>query len=473
MEVYDILNEIFNFLDHETLRIIPLVSKDWLNNFKDKVYYKSITFNKQLSNLFYLKEFECNYTDKIFNYIANDKNICIAGGFTTQLFLNNNVSKESDIDIYYLSSKENIFDVHKKFINFLNDNFTIVEITCLSHIININIAEVEHILQLIFTDSSTLTDILMSFDNSHNRCGFYGGLFYNTPDAIYSKQSGKTYFYELDITAPKRYRKAKKLGLEIINEINVEGVYKEIDFEQINFHELLNYYIDIKDWINSYSSPSDIFPTITLMLDEITKYKNRLIVENNILLILEDTLINIDLKIRKKCIIKAKLCGKFINPKTLLLSDKMYAHKMRSIFLYIGSLFNSGRENPIDIRHCKDIQGWDNYLKSCSKYLSTIKPLSKTYKTKLKRYINLVKKRKAINIDIACMYGYEYHDKINIKEQYSIIKFDDDIDNYNDNYNEYLVLCNLKRDKSNSNFHGFNVKITFNSYLGISYTIIN
>ena len=181
--------------------------------------YSFASFLKKVTT----KENYGKYNDIINEF--NSEYYCIAGGFPTKLYLDLPMKYEdgniSDIDIYVLGGRDiekveddNVIGIHRRniLIDFSNKIKTLDKKFHIKNVLrhqDINgdpipsciytfcFELLENPIQFIFTKSINLTEILTSFDNSHNRCGIsYKGEFYVTPDAEISKNIFMTYFLQ-------------------------------------------------------------------------------------------------------------------------------------------------------------------------------------------------------------------------------------------------------------------------------------
>lgn len=158
----------------------------------------------------------------MFEYIGQKENMLIAGGYPTIFFLERDLDifPSSDIDIYIFGNCQK--ETFGKFIDFLESKYGIVSIN--THnlyfrmdeigILNIKLRDIERIIQIIGTTHFSAMDVLMQYDNSHNRCCYYNNNFYVAPDALIAKNTGETIFYH-NFYDSKRLDKASKLGLKI------------------------------------------------------------------------------------------------------------------------------------------------------------------------------------------------------------------------------------------------------------------
>ena len=136
--------------------------------------------------------------------------------------------------IYNKPKKEEIRD----FVNFLHSTYYIKTVTqeggsCYT----LTFENFSRKIQIISSSHYNIASALINYDNSHNRCAYYMGNTYVTPDAEISKNTGTTYFYTR-ITY-KRYNKAIRYNLKILNKINKnifnsDPITRENGFSDVN-----------------------------------------------------------------------------------------------------------------------------------------------------------------------------------------------------------------------------------------------
>jgi len=222
---HDVLHIILDLLDSRTLRNLSGVNQ-FFRNQKEQFYYRH-AFERQpvyrmdvfLKDEFSLPLFD-THLQTVMDYVQTRSDLFIAGGFPTQLYMGKVPKETSDIDVYLLTKEpvrdgqyltSAIIDSVREILEWFEKTYTVI--CCIRvgpSVYSIHVREFNHPVQLIITTNGTPSEILSSFDNSHNRCGIYMGYTYIGMDTKISHQTHKTYFY----TTPKpcRYQKAIDLG---------------------------------------------------------------------------------------------------------------------------------------------------------------------------------------------------------------------------------------------------------------------
>lgn len=279
---------ILDFLPTEDLDIIRKVNKSLWNYFKDYIYFRCASDGiKLVSNSYLIKT---DFTPIISQYPETFRDVldkildcplfCIGGGFPTQCYLNRELKESSDIDVFILGgslmdeseSSETRKNCKKEFEDLINwfskkyHNTVIKTIGYNNSIFNVSSPNVPYTIQFIFTSYRTLSEVLTSYDSSHNRCGMYLREHFVLPDAQLSISKMTTYFYNTFKTS--RFRKARELGFTIYNlteEQNIKllkDAYRILPTEVRKTHSvfslkhlLVNRPIKfILEWRNEYNS---------------------------------------------------------------------------------------------------------------------------------------------------------------------------------------------------------------------------
>lgn len=162
---------------------------------REYVYYQSSIYTMK-RKLFSVKEVPFSglpvhaELERLFVYIYKTNNLTVAGGFTTQLFMNPSVLPKfsSDIDIYVLKS-DTVQAI--ELLLFLKTRFTIKDILVKSReydppnfIYNIIVKEIPYILQIIITSFENPLQVIDDYDYSHNKIALYKEKMYAMPCAI-------------------------------------------------------------------------------------------------------------------------------------------------------------------------------------------------------------------------------------------------------------------------------------------------
>jgi hypothetical protein len=226
----DIVILILDYLEpDESLENIPelFFGDGAFYRIRDYVYFRLLSEGLTLHNPIFLtkitKEIPSEFRDMIDTF--KSEYYFIAGGFPTKLY--NELDMEykngdmSDIDIFILGSNDYkscyVLDDFSEKLKFLDKKYEVKDIKTYkkepSCIYTFSFKHFKYPIQFIFTTKTCPMEILSLFDNSHNRCGIYRGIFYVTPDAIISKETHITYFYKNIKT--RRLQKALKFGMHI------------------------------------------------------------------------------------------------------------------------------------------------------------------------------------------------------------------------------------------------------------------
>jgi hypothetical protein len=350
----DMMRYVFSYLGVESSKILQ-ICKDWkeyADDIDEITYYGYLSKREKNIPIKYLLNFYTDYLDtcdqsirKLFDEIGKSKNICVAGGFTTQLYLDKVPDKTSDIDIYFLKTKNNKTEF-KAFLDYIKDNFTIKNVGKYRSIIMIQVEQFDHPLQLIFTNMKSITDVFSSFDNSHNKCGFYQNKFYTTYDAKWSKENRKTFFYKVGNNRDVRYQKAEKLGFYICNK-NYDEIaefsaikYKKIKVKNLNriFGKAFFSYL-APNWLDDYVFNSNINRHHKMNFNDLN-FDNVWYDSSNGICLIEDTPIHQSLTNLKPLTVSFTVIGEINSYRqkgdSILIDDNDYGIEMKLFFLKIG-----------------------------------------------------------------------------------------------------------------------------------------
>jgi hypothetical protein len=181
---------------------------------------------------------------KLWEYLKDNENVILAGGYMTSMLFGIDFFSNSDIDLFV--RKDRVMDV----IDFVRYNFNIVRYEKLcSLVVNIVLDGMRNI-QIIAKDFDKVSHLLDDFDMCHSKCAFYMGDTYHTYDAKYTKENKITMSFQN--VRVDRSIKAAKYGLKLFNRSLCERApkgeeefvnYYDYDFRDSNeFH--LNLYSD-------------------------------------------------------------------------------------------------------------------------------------------------------------------------------------------------------------------------------------
>jgi hypothetical protein len=273
--ITEILLNIFNHLSFEDVLNLRYIITDF-DNLDEIIYWKSLEFRKVLiSNVYLLKdEFkwinEQNSLVVLFDYLSNEPNMCIAGGYPTMQYFEKKLSdfSGSDIDIYIFNDDHK--KTFKKFVEYLDNKLGINKIDYIGKsyfnksIFNLHVNNIARIIQVIGTCDISISEILRQYDTSHNRCCLYLGSTYVSYDAQYAKKINTTYFNK-NYNNYKRLNKAHKLGLKIFHKPNFifqqQDEYVH-DRKGCSLASAIKSFIPIIDWTNEYTGVTEIVPTL-------------------------------------------------------------------------------------------------------------------------------------------------------------------------------------------------------------------
>lgn len=249
LEWSDILNLRYIINDYEKLDEI--------------VYWKSLEHRKILTNNVYLLKNKYDWIIEqplvpLYDYLKDQPNICIAGGYPTIQYLEKDLLdfKDSDIDIYIFGDKQ--VNTFKKLIKYLNKIIGIKEIRQFPNsysIYNIYLNNIDRCIQIIGTCDVSISQIIREYDTSHNRCCLYQGETYITYDAKHAKQTNITYFNK-NYENYKRLHKAHNLGLTIFHKPvfveNKDYYVGESNLIECNLKDAKNEFTPNINWRNEY-----------------------------------------------------------------------------------------------------------------------------------------------------------------------------------------------------------------------------
>ena len=279
-----IISFIGDFCDSEDYFKLSMSHKNEI--FNEYLYYTMINNNLLISTNFLLLndvfEFKGEkHFSYLFEYVSKYDNMAIAGGYTTTMLFEIDQFDSSDIDIYIFGTQnEKIIQTYNDLIKFLNypkiyyvgscvrqielsvpdEEYSIKETKSLNNSVDSDILNPntqndgikKRNLQIIGVIASSLTNVVASFDASHNRTAYYLGKTYVTPDALHSKEYKKTFFIRRIKTS--RALKALKYNLQIVNKIDY-SLLENVKIEDKKYREITNddEFKPNQNWISMYS----------------------------------------------------------------------------------------------------------------------------------------------------------------------------------------------------------------------------
>jgi len=277
-EIPEILRDICDFLNLKEILSISSLNHSIRNDLKKYIYYRYSSDLKILKSDEYLEKQQMSPLLNIFKDRINGEKIlellkilgkypefAISGSFATYLKKGIIPPKTSDIDIFILGGKDKKGTIHSQIIQnflaivgYLTVKFgkpDIEKIGNYNNVFSFAFPEFSYEIQFVFTTHETITQLFMSFDASHTRCGFYLNEFYYAPDAKLTIDTNITYFYFCN--NKKRFFKALQLGFQIfgLSQENCDIIMKKkhknatrFPLENIYKHEIKF----ISNWIKSY-----------------------------------------------------------------------------------------------------------------------------------------------------------------------------------------------------------------------------
>lgn len=210
--------------------------------------------------------------EKLYDYINNNKYICVAGGYPTLMFLNKTLTlyPDSDIDIYIMEPTDEAVNTIA-LLHFINNNYSAIfeSINHSNCVFNIKLKEYHRPIQIICTKYKSINEILFNFDMSYNKCALYCGHTFVTFDALYSKQCGITW---TNNPTMGRINKAYNKGIYVYNFNNSTEKDKTIlkYIQPIRFKEILEKISPIKQFMITYNPNANYNMTV---------FKNKRIVD--------------------------------------------------------------------------------------------------------------------------------------------------------------------------------------------------
>lgn len=224
-------NKLKMYCYDENSKLKMFFTEEELNN-KEKFYwkllhyklfgdfYKTIPLNRNLDSYFHINsddyliknEFQFkgeNEFSKLWDNLTHNKNVILAGGYTTSMFFEQDFFESSDIDLFV--NKQNSFEL----INFIKNNFDVIGYEIISENVMTMFIKNLRPIQIIIKNFKNVSNLLDDFDLCHLKCAFYLGNTYFTFDAKYAKENKITMSFQN--VRIDRTEKAKKFGLSIFN----------------------------------------------------------------------------------------------------------------------------------------------------------------------------------------------------------------------------------------------------------------
>jgi len=414
MDYYTLIN-IFDYLETKDLIYLSKFRDD----IREYVYYRCVSDKVLLKGIEFLQTFEASIpptVQLVFDYVKTRPYLCISGGFITQLFLGCEIDPTSDIDIYCLDSYCNLEHLEMKRWIESFDNVEITRTGNSNSVWNID-GIIDRTIQLIFVKYDTPTEVIMSFDNSHNRCFYSEGNFYTTFDAINAKNTKTTYFYKT--IKSKRAMKAEKLGFTITG-LDHTKINPDRETPRKYKQPFPKHIVRMKSWTD-YSGSNIIWNPIKLNVLEFETYKDRLEVEANSNFVYLLPTHHFYLKVRIPIEFYVDVVGyagswetrglhsdKQSNCDIIFIKDKLFLVKLKQTMIKLGLKLNNADKLPEKIKQCKDIVGWNDFSKVPQKKYEGYE-----YHDRIKDYgIGVVKCYKN-------SLETKYHIKITIKKTYN------------------------------------------------------
>lgn len=191
---------------------------------RDEYYKMCIFYGKPIRhNCFRARDnaaFDSFKKTSLFEFIAGERGLVVAGGFPTQLWLNQTPLEVSDVDVFVFdrSTLNHIIDFAA------SQGVKLAELVYKTGIFQFQLPNFKHTVQIIWSERSVI-GVVRSFDFSHCRCIIYAGKLYATPDAEFSLRTKKTVLYSKYV----RLCRIKKALRYIDDVINVK--YNPLDLD--------------------------------------------------------------------------------------------------------------------------------------------------------------------------------------------------------------------------------------------------
>ena len=151
---------------------------------------------------------ESNF-NTLWEYLKDNENIILAGGYMTSMLFDVEFFPNSDIDLFVRK------DEVMKVVDFIRYNFNVVRYEKLcSLVINIVLDGMRNI-QIIVKEFNKVSHLLDDFDMCHSKCAFYMGDTYHTFDAKYAKEHKVTISFQN--VRDDRSKKVEEYGLKLFN----------------------------------------------------------------------------------------------------------------------------------------------------------------------------------------------------------------------------------------------------------------
>lgn len=249
-----------NINDYENNEINKAIYYNYLHLYLYNKYYGKL--NSHDYDFTLLKnDFELVYednTEKLFDYLKDQKDIICAGGYMTQMYYQIPFKKSSDIDLF-IRSIESI----RSTIEYIKENYNVISYSIINNVaINI-ICEGMREIQIIYTNFDSVIELLSSFNASYMKNAYYMGDTYTTYDAKWTKDNKKTYFYTS--ARQNQIDKVSYYDLEVIYDFKTFRAENKIIETETKKEQIFNGtdIIIYKQIINSNILPEDLFESIT------------------------------------------------------------------------------------------------------------------------------------------------------------------------------------------------------------------
>lgn len=467
---------ILEFLTTEELKDIP-----YSPLYSNYIYYRCASDNVRLVNNKYLVEADFRPTYNlldtpnrtILDKILQSKYFVIAGGFATQLYLERLPQVVSDIDVFVLggSDKERQKEATKDFEAFLKTfdfDYEIEPVGFSECVFNIVSPVIPYKIQFIFTEYSSICEVLTSFDNSHNRCGMHLNKCYLGPDAVLSKSTMTTYFYQQK--SIRRYKKARDLSFYINNfseRQNIELLNDKYKVEKIKSKRELIPRINkpihyISTWLNAYDNDhkeNEFNKPIEIDVKDFKRLQGQLEVkfDNNnltIYLLKETDIYGLKLKTPVKLITNLEL--KRLNwMRCLAKTNKLKI--IKNLLVDITSKAHGLTNVPKKIlEESKDLIGQEAFKELCKKEKDRIiKIIRKSKQTNRRDSIIRLLDELDITNGLLDYFGHEYMDSIILgQDKNSIIRIS--LKEKHNDFRLYKVVFKCRKyEQKDSNYYKF------------------
>lgn len=213
---FELIYKIVEYCDANTMRQIGATNRFYRNIFRELIYHYHMMSGKSLLlDEYLLKDVygipHYSYLEKLLNYLKSKKDMIIVGDYVMDYYREIQSSKDTTIDIYCRNG-----DDAGELFRYIKSHYTVIKYQSVNYrIVELEIAEIPHKIDIYLTGAPTLTSLFMSLDGSHLRCGIYCGHLYMTMDAFRCKQSLITYYHRSKVITLDSVQNAIHRGFKV------------------------------------------------------------------------------------------------------------------------------------------------------------------------------------------------------------------------------------------------------------------